>query len=270
MCLVEAIIFGVLIVAWIAYLVPWFVMRRHDRAEETDEATEFPDSMSVVRDGGLTITTEMAEPVADIEVATPYTRAHARHQVRQAWANAAARRRRTLAVLMLLTTAMAVLGAVSVLSWWFTAAAAALVVLFLVVSRFSVVTMARRFDEQIEQINRGWDEHTVMLSLEEPFPGRETQEADRPRGDDEPTEYSIELNGPLDEEPGSLWDAVPVTAPTYVSKPIVARTVRTIDLSAPGPVAGQTDAPVTADHPQGSPSKRAEAVGEETLTAESA
>lgn len=33
---------------------------------------------------------------------------------------------------------------------------------------------------------------------------------------------------------GSLWDPLPVTLPTYVSKPRAARTVRTIDLSEPG------------------------------------
>lgn len=33
---------------------------------------------------------------------------------------------------------------------------------------------------------------------------------------------------------GSLWDPLPVTLPTYVTKPRAARTVRTIDLSEPG------------------------------------
>ncbi|MCI1748752.1 MAG: hypothetical protein LKI24_12090 [Acidipropionibacterium sp.] len=250
----EAIIFGVLIVAWVAYLVPWFVMRRHDEIEESEETSEFPDSMAVVRDGGLTITPASAEAVDDAaadgtEVATPYTRAHARHELRQAWADAAVRRRRTLAVLMLLTTAMAVLAGLNVLSWWFTVGAGALVVLFLVVARFSVVTMARRFDDQVEQINRGWDEHTVLLTREDPFPGSagdvEQREEDEPT-----TAHSVTLSGPIAGDPGSLWDAVPVTAPTYVSTPIAARTVRTIDLTAPGPVAGETDSPVTAEDPQ--------------------
>ena len=33
---------------------------------------------------------------------------------------------------------------------------------------------------------------------------------------------------------GSLWDPLPVTLPTYVTKPKARRTVRTIDLSEPG------------------------------------
>ena len=32
---------------------------------------------------------------------------------------------------------------------------------------------------------------------------------------------------------GALWDPVPITMPTYVSKPLAPRTVRTIDLSGP-------------------------------------
>ena len=33
---------------------------------------------------------------------------------------------------------------------------------------------------------------------------------------------------------GSLWDPLPITLPTYVSKPRATRTVRTVDLSGPG------------------------------------
>ena len=36
------------------------------------------------------------------------------------------------------------------------------------------------------------------------------------------------------EDGGSLWDPLPVTLPTYVTKPKAKRTVRTIDLGEPG------------------------------------
>ena len=36
------------------------------------------------------------------------------------------------------------------------------------------------------------------------------------------------------EDGGSLWDPLPVTLPTYVTKPKARRTVRTIDLGEPG------------------------------------
>ena len=44
-------------------------------------------------------------------------------------------------------------------------------------------------------------------------------------------EFSVDLTAP--ETTGPLWDPIPVIALTYVSKPLVPRTVRTIDLSAP-------------------------------------
>ena len=59
-------------------------------------------------------------------------------------------------------------------------------------------------------------------------------------------EVSVELTGPV-ESTGSLWDPIPITAPTYVSQPLAPRTVRTIDLSAP--VASGSVVPVTADRP---------------------
>ncbi len=45
----------------------------------------------------------------------------------------------------------------------------------------------------------------------------------------EPVAVSVET-----VDSGSLWDPLPVTLPTYVNKARAARTVRTIDLSAPG------------------------------------
>jgi hypothetical protein len=47
-------------------------------------------------------------------------------------------------------------------------------------------------------------------------------------------------------DPGSLWDPLPVTLPTYVSKPRAARSVRTIDLQAPGVASSGHDAASSA------------------------
>ncbi len=55
---------------------------------------------------------------------------------------------------------------------------------------------------------------------------------------------------PESEKPGALWDPVPITMPTYVSKPLAPRTVRTIDLSGPGVTSSaRHQLPVTADAP---------------------
>ncbi|HEX5771863.1 MAG TPA: hypothetical protein VFY11_12945, partial [Nocardioidaceae bacterium] len=45
---------------------------------------------------------------------------------------------------------------------------------------------------------------------------------------------------------GSLWDPLPVTLPTYVTKPRAARSVRTIDLQAPGVASSGHDAASSA------------------------
>ena len=56
---------------------------------------------------------------------------------------------------------------------------------------------------------------------------------------------------------GALWDPVPITMPTYVSKPLAPRTVRTIDLSGPTVAARPPDpVPVTADPPEPGPMRR--------------
>jgi hypothetical protein len=43
-------------------------------------------------------------------------------------------------------------------------------------------------------------------------------------------------------EAGALWDPLPVTLPTYVTKPRATRSVRTIDLSEPGVASSGRDA----------------------------
>jgi hypothetical protein len=55
-------------------------------------------------------------------------------------------------------------------------------------------------------------------------------------------EQPAPAQSPAATEPG-LWDPVPVTLPTYVSKPPARRTVRTIDLDSTGVwTSGRTEA----------------------------
>ena len=97
--------------------------------------------------------------------------------------------------------------------------------------------MARRFDARLALINEGWDERTTAMEIPDSFRD-EVQEASETPG------FSIDLNSPIEDSAGSLWEAVPVTAPTYISQPLSARTVRTIDLSSLGPVPGEVTSPV--------------------------
>lgn len=64
------------------------------------------------------------------------------------------------------------------------------------------------------------------------------------------TRKAAKKDAETDSKPG-LWDPLPITVPTYVSKPLAPRTVRTIDLSAPDVTSsGRRSVPVTADAPE--------------------
>ena len=238
MFLVVAIIIGALVVAWLGYLVPAFVSRHRDHADEDSATTQFPETMTVVSESGYTISSDTPDTQdSDLEVSTPFTRATAKQELRRAWAKAARRRRNTLLILLGLTTLLAILGATNTISWWFTIAGTVLIAGFLVLSRVSVVRMARRFDARLALINEGWDERTTAMEIPDSFRDA-VQEASETPG------FSIDLNSPIEDSAGSLWEAVPVTAPTYISQPLSARTVRTIDLSSLGPVPGEVTSPV--------------------------
>ena len=110
---------------------------------------------------------------------------------------------------------------------------AGLLVAFVAVARFSVVAMHRSLDARAAALQEGFDEaeDTTVIDLT----------------DAEATE-SVEISVDLTVPPtlGALWDPIPVTPSTYVSQPLLPRTVRTIDLSAP--VVASVVVP-TADHP---------------------
>ncbi|MDO4412934.1 hypothetical protein [Cutibacterium sp.] len=236
---VQALLIAIVLVGWIAYLVPMIVSHRRSHEVPDDQRDDFPDTMSVVSRGSCTVTPDEIDEGPEVELSTPYTRSYARRELRRSWAVAAKRRMVTMLVLLTLTVLFTVLAIVGVTPWWLVAVFGGLLVGFFAVARWSVVAMGKRFDRRYALINEGWDEETVVLEVKtEPFrPGNES------------TSWTVDLGRPVTTPEGSLWDDVVVTAPTYVSTPLSARTVRTIDLSAPGPVPGQVDTPVVAEEP---------------------
>lgn len=224
----SGLIFAVIVVMWLAYLVPTFAARRSQHVEEEVEEP-FSDSMTVLRRSSDPFSDE---PDPDLEVSTPLTRAAARFEVRRSHRIAARRRRRVLLGLLGaagLTTLLSVMGTLPV---WAIAIPLVLLVGFVLVARFSVVTLNRTLDARMARIDRGWEEDTI--SFEVPADLRE-----------DASEHSIELSAPVVPS-GSLWDPIPVIAPTYVSKPMVPRTIRTIDLSMPA-VRAPDPTPVVAE-----------------------
>lgn len=223
----TGVIFGVIAAAWLVYLVPYYLRRRGDAsADEVDPAAPFSATVTIVRRGHSLAEADEGTAV----VSTPLTRRAALYELAQTERRAAARRRRVLLVLVVALLAVSVPAALGYLLWWAPIIPAGLLGLFVVVARFSVRAMRRDLDERARRLHYCGDEQTVAIAV--------LSERDAP------AEASVELTAPVNR-PGSLWDPIPITAPTYVSKPLAPRTVRTIDLSAPVPVTSAL--PVTAD-----------------------
>ena len=144
--------------------------------------------------------------------------------------------------------------------WWSLTIPAGLLLVFVVVARISVRVIRRNLDARYRQIRHGSNESTIFLSREDlKDAGLEKGPATSRKSKTDPSEA------------GSLWDPVPITVPTYVSKPLAPRTVRTIDLSGPGVTAStRPQVPVTADAPDPVGEAVAEDEGDEARKAASA
>ena len=234
----TGVIFAAIAIAWLAYLVPHFVRRRADETEtETDPADRFSDNVHVVRHGTAPLLDQDLAPIAEYEVSTPLTRRAAIADLRRLDRLAATRRRRVLLGLLAVISLVIGVCAVGWLPWWSVAIPGGLLIGFIALSRVSVHVMGQRLDARYRAIVSGGHEKTVFL-------GRKKLEKDL----EEAAAAQQAAKSPA-RSTAALWDPVPITMPTYVSKPLAPRTVRTIDLSGPQ-VASAPVHPVTADAPE--------------------
>jgi hypothetical protein len=183
----------------------------------------------------------------------------ARLQARRKAARAAARRRRHILTFLLLCTAVTSgVAYAGYLPWWSVAVPSALTLAYLVLCR----TQVRRetlHDFDVLSEHRATDADVVSDVTVVPHRGVRVEAQDgtprRPVAPSAPA-AEVDADGVADfdetedtvaipvavldaiavptEDGGSLWDPLPVTLPTYVSKPKAKRTVRTIDLGEPG------------------------------------
>ena len=217
----TGVIFAIVVVAGLAYLVPWFVSRKHD-VVELEDTDKFVQSMTIIRRSNGALVDPDAE---DCEVSTPMTRRAALSTVDKVYRRATFRRRRIFVGLVLAALATLVVSlTVAVVPWWAPVVVAGLLVVHMVWSAASMKFIVKLLDRRVQQIKLGWPEETVSFVV--PAELREDQ------APADSTEHSVELSVAL-EPTGSLWEPIPVTAPNYVSTPLAPRTVRTIDLSAP-------------------------------------
>ncbi|GAB2568120.1 divisome protein SepX/GlpR [Microlunatus antarcticus] len=238
----TGLIFAGIAIAWLAYLVPHFVRRREGEPDVEREAVDpFSDSVRILRSGTAPLLDQDLAELREFEVSTPVTRRAAVADLRRLERVAASRRRRVLSGLFAILCAVISVASMSWLPWWTVAIPGGLVLLFVVVSRVSVGAMRRDLDARYVAISRGSDEQTVMISRKDAAAeGRDKKAL---------AKKAKKAAKDAEGKPG-LWDPLPITMPTYVSKPLAPRTVRTIDLSAPDVTSsGRQSVPVTADAP---------------------
>ena len=295
----SGVIFVVLAVAWAVYLIPK-ALKHHDEVARTRSIDRFSTAMRVLarrepvgrRDARLVVTP--ARPVGTARVQLPSEHVPAttqppvqpaapvsparRSAQRRAAQVAARRRRRVLGLLLVVTLTTVVAAALSLLPWYVVAAPVVVTALWLVVCRTQVrrtaaedwvvaaaaedtaadVVVVRRPAARVEALDG---------ALREPAARHDEQRV----ADFDDTEDTVSIEVPVfeavmvpTEDGGSLWDPLPVTLPTYVTKPKAQRTVRTIELGEPGTwTSGRTveDAEIVAQAQADEAAAEAEADG---------
>jgi hypothetical protein len=246
----SALIFVALAVAWAVYLVPK-ALRHHDDVVRSRSVDRFSHTMRVLarrepvsrRSARLVVTP--GRPASQATVVTkpatpaqpdPVEQTPAQLRARRAAATRATRRRRNVLALILVANLVVVgVAAFSVIGWWYVAIPAGLLVAWLVACRVMVKGERRGLAP------------AARMPMEMP-----TEEEQVDTSEDQNTSADTDAIDPMaDTSAGmaavvdpALWDPVPVTLPTYVTKPAATRrTVRTIDLDATGVwTSGRTDA----------------------------
>lgn len=254
----SALIFVALAVAWAAYLLPK-ALEHHEAGARSRTVDRFSHTMRVlarrepvsrratrlVRPGeslARPVSGSAEAPLEDavvdssdigrpgISITDTGSWALAQDTVRRSAAAAAARRRRrVLGVLLLLTAMVGSCAAGRVIHWAWLAAPLVLLGAWLVACRLMV---------RSERVHRP---ARRPASVQQPAQRETPAEASAAVADDDTTEVPVVPSPRGDESTptsaGSAeaaWAPVPVTLPTYVSKPAAHRTVSTIDLDATG------------------------------------
>jgi hypothetical protein len=259
----SAFIFVALAVAWACYLVPK-ALKHHDDVVRSRSVDRFSHTMRVLarrepvnrRNARLVVTpgrpartavvvTKGEVPTRPVAEAAPEATPTQLPARREAANRAARRRRNVLATLLLALVAVATVAAFGVVGWAWAAIPGGLLVAWLVACRL----MVRK--------ERAVGVPAVRIPAEPrpqdaPVVAPVAALVDEP-AQNVPAEFAVARNEQgLDEVAAgadtatmaaavapsvdpTLWDPVPVTLPTYVTKPAATRrTVRTIDLDDTG------------------------------------
>ncbi|GGD21841.1 hypothetical protein [Nocardioides daphniae] len=229
----SALIFVALAVAWAVYLLPK-ALKHHDSVQRGRSVERFSHRMRVLarreptssRDARLVIQPGRApsRPVIETKGPAPVVASVA---ARRAAANRAARRRRNvLSVILLGLVVVVALAAAGVFSWWSVTAPAGLLAAWLVACRL-MVKSERRSTPVVRRVP------AAPAAAEDDGPTQAHPVVTAELSDSSVTLPAVDVE--LAPDDPSRWDMVPVTLPTYVTKPAVARrTVQSFDLESTG------------------------------------
>ena len=212
----SGLIFVVLAVGWAAYLIPR-ALRHHEEIAASRPVDNFSETMRVLERTPATMKALLTPPAA--------TETNPSSRVRRTKrpSTPARRRRRMLGLLLLVTAATGVAAYLAYIPAWSPAIPGALVVAWLVLCRLMVRKGA--------PVRRSVAPTSVV---EEGLPVAHPEAADAPAPNSPVVEPGSPVVEPVEADDGSLWDPLPLTLPTYVSKPAARRTVRSIDLAQTG------------------------------------
>lgn len=252
-------IFAFVVVVWVAYVVP-LALRRYDDASKTSSLGSF-SSLSRVISRPSSETAEHAdsstraavikaeakpqEPIDETETVSEFwgaDAAEARPVNRAAARLAARRRRRVLITLLTSLVVVAGLAVAGIVGAPWVGVPVAVIVAWLVTCRIQVrgergLRRPSRREVQRRAAETAADtEETVVLSgqFEDVEPDRPHVMAQEPLAADALDEQLVIAVPSISTTGEALWDPLPVTLPTYVTKPRVGRTVRTIDFGQAG------------------------------------
>lgn len=229
----DALIFVAVVVAWAVYLIPK-ALSHHEESVRSRSVDRFSDTMRVLarrepvnsRSARLVLQPGRGAsgPVVTTKGPGP---SPTELRARRAAARTATKRRRNVLGLLLLANLTVAAGAgFGVYSWWYQAIPAGLTVAWLVTCRVMVKGERAAVAPQMHQ---GQSDVAEI----EPDPAHpDTFTVSRnDAGFDEVAPTATTGVTAVDPK---LWDPLPMTLPTYVDAPAVARTVRTIDLDDTG------------------------------------
>ena len=243
----NGLIVAFVVALWAAYFVP-LVLRRYDEASKT-HSLESLSSLSRVITRRTRVVDEPESQVDSPSSAPVPTDAPAlsRPAITRASAQLAARRRRrTLLTLLAGLVLVAAFVGFKIIAPVWVGVPAALIVAWLVACRIQVrgelglsrpaADTAGTTKATVARVVDPANEDTVIVSgqFEEVDPGRVHVMEDAPLEADALDEQIVIAVPSVATTGEALWDPLPVTVPTYVTKPRVGRTVRTIDFAAAG------------------------------------